>query len=117
SLPYPDQSQRRPHTPRAEAPQIEIISIANFPRHGVAELGRLRPSVLEIHVVDECERHHHHQRAEVRERSPVASPVDVAAESAEEKEEEGEAVLDRGVYAGRIAQPLPPEIGPPHSHL
>jgi len=43
--------------------------------------------------------------------------VDVPAESAEEEEEESEAVLNRGVRAGRVAQPLPPEIRPPHSDL
>src|SRR6202049_1170444 len=43
--------------------------------------------------------------------------MDIAAKSAEQEEERCQHVLQRGMVAERISQPLPPEIQPPHVDL
>src|SRR5450756_3068470 len=97
--------------------RIEVVAVAHLALNSVAQLRRLRRAVLEVHVVDERERHHEHERAEVPERSPVAPPMHVPAESAEQEEERRQHLLNPGIVAKGISQPLPPEIQSPHLDL
>src|SRR5258706_7270213 len=43
--------------------------------------------------------------------------MDVTAKSAEKQEQSRHHVLERGIVAERISQPLPAEIQPPHFYL
>src|SRR6185437_9225927 len=109
SLPDVEQSERDPHAPRAEAPQIEIISITNFPRYGVAKLGCLRIAVLEVHVVDQHQRNGEDQRAEEPETSSVSLPVYPAAKQSQQQEYPRERFLSSCMRTICVPQPLPPE--------
>src|SRR4051812_16922018 len=86
-LPDEAESDRRPHAPRRVAPDVEVVSVTDFAIHRVAKAGVLRPPVLEVQIVDECQRHREHQRAEIPESLSVSIPVDVAAKQAEAEEQ------------------------------
>ena len=74
-------------------------------------------AVLEVEVVDECERHREHQRTEIPEASSVPLKVHVAAEQPEHQEHRGEEALGERVIVMCVAQPLPLEVEPPHAEL
>jgi hypothetical protein len=114
-LPQESEADRRPHTPRREAPDVEVISIADLTLY--LEARGLRPSILEVQVVDERQGHREHERAEIPERFSVPSPMDVPAQQSKRKEENREEELRGRVVLVHIAQPLPLEVQPPHTDL
>src|SRR5262249_52849326 len=72
---------------------------------------------LEVEIIDEQKRHREHERSEIPEARSVASEMDPSTHEAEHEERRGEQRLQEGVLRIRIAQPLPPEVEPPHADL
>src|SRR5882757_2215146 len=103
------QTDRRPNSPGGITPYIEVIPVAHF-AVDVSRTGILRPAVLEIHVVNEGERHGEHERSEIPESFSVPLPVDVAPDNSEHQKEECDDELGSRHCRVRITQPLPFEV-------
>src|SRR5205085_9962378 len=116
-LPKKAEPNRRPHAPRRVAPDIEVVTVTYFARDAIAQIRRLRPPELEVHIVNQRQRHREHQRTEIPERLSISLPMDPAAKKSEAEEKESEDELQSLHYLVRIAQPLPLEVQPPHAHL
>src|SRR5688500_16116627 len=110
-------SHSSPDSPRAEAPDVEIVAIAHFALDSVAKLRRLRPPVLEVHVVDERERQREHERPEIHECPSTRLPVHVAPKQAERQKQHRKHGLKWSSLAVCVPHPLPLEVQPPSGDL
>src|SRR5258706_12875951 len=108
-FPNKAQTDRRPDPPGGITPYIEVIPVA-YLAVDVGRTGILRPAVLEIHVVDEGERHREHERSEIPESFSVPPPMDAASDEPEHQKHECDHELRARHCCVRVTQPLPFEV-------